>query len=267
MLELSKETFSITPSIGRAIGKANSGMKEAKKNLTDRNINQAYKNQVNAMSGLNESALGLFNSMQNMKKSGSSSGYDQFLQIMQEMAQQQQGVNKKGMQLKLGQLTPSMQNQMMNEMFNQQKAIRKSLEKLMSEMKRSGNQQNSGSLKGIKKEMDKILKDLKSNKYNQKTKDRSKRILSRMLDSQASMTERGYKEERKSISSNSKYVNEIIGGLPSDLGQRQNLTLEALNDAIKAGYSKEHQTMIKRYFNLLNQIETNINLNNNLNEK
>ena len=267
MLELSKETFSITPSIGRAIGKANSGMKEAKKNLTDRNINLSYKNQVNAMSGLNESAMELFNSMQNMKKSGSSSGYDQFLQMMQEMAQQQQGVNKKGMQLSLGQLTPSMQNQMMNEMFNQQKTIRKSLEKLMNEMKRSGNQQNSGSLKGIKNEMDKVLKDLKNKKFNKKTKDRSKRILSRMLDSQASMTERGYKEERKSISSNSKYVNEIIGGLPSDLGQRQNLTLEALNDAIKAGYTKEHQTMIKRYFNLLNQIETDINLNNNLNEK
>ena len=111
-------------------------MKEAKKNLTDRNINLSYKNQVNAMSGLNESALELFNSIQNMKNSGSSSGYDQFLQMMQEMAQQQQGVNKKGMQLSLGQLTPSMQNQMMNEMFNQQKAIRKSLEKLMSEMKR-----------------------------------------------------------------------------------------------------------------------------------
>ena len=34
--------------------------------------------------------------------------------------------------------------------------------------------------------------------YNPKTKERQKRILSRMLDSQAAMTERGYKDERKS---------------------------------------------------------------------
>ena len=37
MFELSKETFSITPQIGRAIGRANYGMQESKKNLTDKN--------------------------------------------------------------------------------------------------------------------------------------------------------------------------------------------------------------------------------------
>ena len=50
-----------------------------------------------------------------------------------------------------------------------------------------------------------------------------------MLDSQTSMSQRGLKKERKSISSETKVAFEGPGGLPLDLGQRQNLTIEALN--------------------------------------
>ena len=67
MIELSKETFAITPEIGRGIGKANFGMQEAKENLLKENTAQAEKNQTLAMQGLNEAAVGLFNSIENMK--------------------------------------------------------------------------------------------------------------------------------------------------------------------------------------------------------
>ena len=149
MIELSKETFSITPKMGRSIGKANSGMQTAKETLTERNINKAKIAQENAMVGLNESVLELFQSIQKMKSSGSSSGYDQFLQMMEEMAQKQQGLNKKGMQLGLGQMNPSTQGQLMKDLLQEQQSIRKSLEKLMNEMKNSGNQNNQGSLEAV----------------------------------------------------------------------------------------------------------------------
>ena len=83
-----------------------------------------------------------------------------------------------------------------------------------------------------------------------------------MLDSQTSMSQRGLKKERKAISSETKIAFEGPGGLPLDLGQRQNLTIEALNKSINAGYSREHQNMIKRYFNSLNQLNYNTNENN-----
>ena len=76
-----------------------------------------------------------------------------------------------------------------------------------------------------------------------------------MLDSQTSMTQRGFKDERKSTSAENTIVFEGPGGLPTDLGQRQNLALQALNKDINAGYSREHQTMIKRYFNSLSQMK------------
>ena len=262
MLELSKETFSITPSMGRRLGKTNSEMQNAKTNLSNRNINQTKQNQENAITSLNESAFELFNGMQNMQNSGSSGGYEQFLQMMQEMSEKQQGLNEQGMQLGLGQLSQSLKNKMMQEMLQKQQGVRKTLENLMKKMRNSGQQHGAGSLKGIKNEMDKVLNDLKNNKYDHITKKRQKQILSRMLDGQLSITQRGYKEERKSISAKSFNKTKEVGGLPSDLGQRKSLTMEALNNATKAGYTKEHQIMIKKYFNSLEQLNTNNNIIN-----
>ena len=255
MMDLSKETFAITPEIGRSIGKANAGMQEAKNKLTDRNVSQAGENQNMAMEGLNEAALGLFNSMQSMQQSGSASGYSQFLKMMQQMAGQQQGLNQQGMQLSMGQMAAAAQQQMMQQMLQKQQGLRKSLEQMMNEMRHSG-QKGMGDLGGIGKEMDEVIKDLQRRRFTRKTKERQQRILSRMLDSQTSMTQRGFKDERKSTSAESIVAFEGPGGLPADMGQRQSLALQALNKAINAGYSREHQTMIKRYFNSLSQLQT-----------
>jgi hypothetical protein len=255
MMDLSKETFAITPEIGRSVGKANAGMQEAKNKLTDRNVSQAGENQNMAMEGLNEAALGLFNSMQSMQQSGSASGYSQFLKMMQQMAGQQQGLNQQGMQLSMGQMAAAAQQQMMQQMLQKQQGLRKSLEQMMNEMRHSG-QKGMGDLGGIGKEMDEVIKDLQRRRFTRKTKERQQRILSRMLDSQTSMTQRGFKDERKSTSAESIVVFEGPGGLPADMGQRQSLALQALNKAINAGYSREHQIMIKRYFNSLSQLQT-----------
>ena len=234
MLKLSNETFAITPDIGRGVGKANSNMEEAKRELTERNLNQAGKNHDLAMEGLNETAQGLFNSMKNMMESGSASGFQQFLEMMQQMSGQQQGLNQKGLQLGLGQMAAAAQQQMMRQMLNEQKGIRKSLEQLMKEMQQSG-QNSLGDLNGIANEMDEVIKDLQRKKYSRKTQDRQQRILSRMLDSQTSLSQRGYKDERKSFSSDTtmKYISP--GGLPVDLGQRQNIALDALNRSLNSG--------------------------------
>ncbi len=76
-----------------------------------------------------------------------------------------------------------------------------------------------------------------------------------MLDSQTSLSQRGFKEERKSYSSNVSNQYNSPGGLPADLGQRQNIALEALNRSLNSGYTREYQTMIKRYFNTMSQLE------------
>ncbi len=254
MMDLSKQTFSITPDIGRAIGKANAGMEEAKSNLTERQVSKAGQKQDQAMEGLNEAAMEMFNSIQQMKSSGSSSGYENFLQMMQQMAGQQQSLNQQGMQIALGQMAAAAQLQIMQQMLQKQQGIRKSLDQLMNEMKQSGTH-GQGDFSGMRADIDNVINDLQKNIYTPKTQQRQQRILSRMLDSQTSMTQRGFKDQRKSTISDPEITFKGPGGLPTDMGQRQNLALQALNKAINAGYSREHQNMIKRYFNSLSQIQ------------
>ena len=254
LIKLSNETFAITPEIGKGIGKANVGMQEAIANVTDRNLSQANKNQNYAMQGLNEAAIGLFNSMERMKQSGSSSGFEQFMQMMQQMAGQQQSINQQGIQLGLGQMAAAAQQQIMKQMLNNQQGIQKSLNELIREMKYS-NQKGLGDLSGISKQIDKVIQDLEMKRFSRKTQQRQQSILSRMLDSQKSMTKRGKEDKRKSSAPSENIIFEGPSGLPANLGQRENLTFEALKRAMNAGYSRENQAMIKKYFNYLSQVE------------
>ena len=255
MVNLSKETFSITPQIGKSIGKANNAIKETKFDITNRNIKSAGKNQNIAMEGLNSAAINLFQSIQQMQNSGSASGFEQFLKMMQQMAGQQQGLNQQGNNLGLGQMSAAAQQQIFQSMLQGQKNIQKSLQQLIKEIQQSGMQKGQGDLNGISKDMKDVISDLSKFKYDRKTKEKQRRILSRMLDSQTSLSQRGYKDERKSFSSETSIKYSSPGGLPKNLGQRQSIALDALNRSLNAGYTREYQTMIKRYFNAMSQLK------------
>ena len=255
MVDLSKETFSITPQIGKSIGKANNAIEQTKSDITNRNIKSAGKNQNIAMEGLNSAAINLFQSIQQMHSSGSASGFEQFLKMMQQMAGQQQGLNQQGNNLGLGQMSSAAQQQIFQSMLQGQKNIQKSLQKLIKEIQQSGMQQGQGDLKGISKDIKDVISDLSKYRYDRRTKEKQRRILSRMLDSQTSLSQRGYKDERKSFSSENSIKYSTPGGLPENLGQRQSIALDALNRSLNAGYTREYQTMIKRYFNAMSQLK------------
>jgi len=187
---------------------------------------------------------------------------------MEGLSGQQQSINSQGMQLAFSQLAANTQQAMMQQMLSNQKQVQKSLQELMNEMAESG-QQGLGDMSGAAQEMEEVIKDLKSRKYSRKTFERQERILSRMLDSQKSLTRRGQKEERLATTANQNNVFIGPSGLPIDLGQRQSITIEALNQAMKAGYSRDYQTMIRRYFNALGQasfLETSTEPENIINE-
>jgi hypothetical protein len=242
--------------MGKGIGMANAQMEEAKKKLTKRNGRGAANSQQSAMKSLNEAVLAVYQAMNKMQASGSASGYEQFLQRMQEISGRQQGINDQSMQLAFGQLFAAAQRSLMQRLLKQQRQVQKSLQQLMSETRQSG-EQGLGDLGGIAEDIDEVIKDFQNKRYQQRTKERQQRILSRMLDSQKSLTQRGFKEERKAEPANA-IVYEGPSGLPVDYGQRRSLAMEALNQSLKAGYSRDYQTMIRRYFNALIQSEEQI---------
>jgi hypothetical protein len=241
-------------------------MSESIDALTERKGHNAKTHQGQAMKSLNEAALEIYNTMQNMKAGGSASGFEQFLSQMEQLSGQQQSINSQGMQLAFSQMAANAQQAMMQRMLSNQKQVQKSLRELLDEMKQSGNQ-GLGDLSGTASEMEEVIKELEMKKYSRKTYERQERILSRMLNSQKSLTKQGQKEERLAITAKQHNIFSGPSGLPVDLGQRKKLTTEALNQALKAGYSHDYQAMIRRYFHSLDQgsfMETSNEYENNI---
>jgi hypothetical protein len=77
--------------------------------------------------------------------------------------------------------------------------------------------------------------------------ERQEQILSRMLDSQKSMTQRDFSEKRKS-KSGGEFDYDVPTGLPSDKGQRDLFLINAMESALQEGHSREYQQMMKHYF-------------------
>jgi hypothetical protein len=253
-MELSRETFLVSPEMGQKLGMSFAQMNASKGKLAERNGSGSLGNQNQAMLALNEGAKTIIQTIQQMQESGSASGYEEFLKRMEEMTRDQQNLNGQGMQLALGQMAAAMREALMQQMLAQQRGVQKSLKQMMDEMKQAGNQ-GLGDLSGIANEMDEVIRDLERKRFTRQTSDRQQRILSRMLDSQKSMTQRGFEEERKSQTSGEVFYTGP-SGLPQDLGQRQSLIMNAMNDALKLGYSRDYKNMIRRYFNALSEAES-----------
>ena len=249
-MDLSKETFLVTPEMGQKLGKANAQMAASKTKLAERNSRGSLGNQGSAMMNLNESARSIIQTINKMQADGSASGYEEFLSQMEKMSNQQRNVNEQGMQLALGQMASSAQQNLLSKMLGQQRDIQNSLKQLMRELEENGNG-SLGDLGGVARDIEEVINQLGQNNFDRSVVDRQQQILTRMLNAQNSMTERGLNDERKSKTSFG-LVSKAPSGLPDDLGQRQLLVSKAMDDALSAGFSRDYQTMIRRYFNSLN---------------
>ena len=109
------------------------------------------------MQGLNDAAVGLFNSIENMKSSGSVSGVEQFMQMMQQMAGQQQSLNQQGLQL-ARQMAAAAQQQMMQQMMKSQKGFVNP--RTINERNAPVQWKQAWRSKRIAREMDEVIKDL-----------------------------------------------------------------------------------------------------------
>ena len=82
-------------------------------------------------------------------------------------------------------------------MAAEQEMLRQGMQKMLNEMKENGQIGDDG-LNDIIKEMEKLEEELVNKKINQKMVERSKRIESRMLESQKAQEKRDQEEKRKS---------------------------------------------------------------------
>ena len=252
LTELSRETFHISPEIGSAIGRTKTAMDRTISRLEQKQTSSAKKEMKKILKGLNEIANLLLESADQMQMSGSGSGMAQFMEQMEKMSQQQQGINEGTMNLP--QLGMMAQQQMMEQLQKQQEALKQQLEELLGE---NPGKENTGAGKA-KDEMEEVIEDFRRKQVDRKTQERQQRILSRMLDSQKSLTQKDYSEKRKS-SGGEENIYSGPTGLPADMGEREMLLINAMESALQEGHSREYQNMMKHYFRSLQKGEGSTN--------
>ena len=259
MNQLSQKTFTITPEMGKALGKAHSQMDNALEGLQNRNQSQTMTAQSEAMSSLNQAASMMKNMMDQMMQGGGQggSGMMSLMQQLQQMSGQQMSLNnmtqmlQKGMN---GQLTPEQQGQM-QRLAQQQEMIKKSLDELNREAKEGGQSKKIPSnLDETLKQMQEVIADMRSEKLSDEIIQKQERILSRLLDAQRSMNERDFEKERESKSGTAGQRTSP-GELNLAKQKGKDNLKDELNNLYREGYTKDYEELIKRYFEALQKAQ------------
>ena len=242
--ELGNKTFAVSPAMGRSLGSVQAQMQAAIDELEARNPRKSSQAQAAARESLNRMARQLANSMEALQQSGESSGFSEFMQQLQDMAGQQQGLNGQTM-MQMGMGNPSM----MQQLAKQQMQLREALSQIENGM--GSDSRMLGDLGKIGEEMEAVAKELSRKRPSQKVHEQQEQILNRLLDAQRSATKKDFSKKRKSETGldNPRYTGS--GGLPQDLGEARNQLYEELIFSLKQSYSREEQALIREYFNRL----------------
>ncbi|RMF68391.1 MAG: hypothetical protein D6743_03410, partial [Calditrichaeota bacterium] len=260
LTELSKETFFVTPEMGRALGKSIRSMQDALQGFEARNSVKSSQGQAQAMSGLNQAAAEIRNSLQSLSGASSAIGFEEMMQRLMGISNQQQGLNQRTSELgkSPGGLSPE-QQAAMSRLAAEQNALRKSLEQLLKE---AGNRSGLlGDLNKVTQDMEEVVKELQKKRVDRHTIDRQKRILSRLLDAQRSIHQRDFSKKRRAETAKTyKPAN------PPELPETPELRRERLKNellrALKEGYSRDYRELIQKYFEALAREQQEGELNN-----
>ncbi|MGA1197389.1 MAG: hypothetical protein ACO36I_12930, partial [Candidatus Latescibacterota bacterium] len=213
------------------------------------NSNRAAQDARHAMQSLNGAAMMVQRALGRISSSESGTGFEEMMQQMAQLSQQQGDLNAQTEDM-FGKPQPG-QGQLggLEQLAAQQRAIQQALEELRQELARQ-QQQMLGDLGKVASDMEQTAKELQQRHLTPETLNRQQQILSRMLDAQKSMRQRGKSREREAESGKD-MAYRGPGSLPANLGESNNPLRQYLRDALKEGYPTEYQSLIRSYFESL----------------
>jgi hypothetical protein len=253
--EVGQKSLVISPQLLRELGLALRAMGTAMTQLAERMPAPATSAQQQAMEALNRAVLQMQDALSTMQggssacpNPGMSAGGAGFLERLQQLALQQQGIAQGLQELLQGRLTMEQQAQLAR-LAMQQAQVQQALQELAQQQPPQGTRL-LGDLRRIAEEMRELVQELRSGQLSMETLRRQHRILSRMLDALRSVYERDYEPERES-----RPGQDIVRPSPPGLRPEQ-LHLHPVQQRLQQlqnAYSPDYQRLIQRYFELLRQ--------------
>ncbi len=260
--ELGKKTFAVSPEMSKELGNAMRSMNEAMQMMEGRNPGASSARQGEAMSSLNRAAVMMQSTLSSMMQAGrgGNMGMAGLMARLGQLSGMQGGINqqtKEAMGNGEGQGLTMEQQQAYGRLAGQQAGVQKSLKELAEEAKNAGDfSKLLGDLDDVAKQMQEVQTDLEQNNVNPNTIQKQDRILSRLLDSQRSMRERDYEKRRQAQTGK-----ELQHASPSELDlstqEGKNKLREELLKVLEGKYSKDYESLIKKYFEQLDKQQVN----------
>jgi len=252
LLKNSHKSLFVPPQVGAAMGQALQKMDETAGHLQNGNSPRASQSAKEAMGNLNASALMIRDALAALSAASSATGFEEMLQRMEELSEQQGDLNAQTQGMSGQPQRPGGKTQMgFGQMAARQRAIQEALEALRREMA-AQRQQLMGDLGNIASDMEKTASELARSQVTPQTLNRQRQILSRMLDAQHSIRQRGKSKDREARQGKT-YTYRGPGTLPAELGETDNPLRLRLQEALDQGYPPEYQALIRHYFESLIQ--------------
>lgn len=219
LTELSKRVAEIESFVGEKVTEVKYNMSNSIELLEERIVGQANDKQRRTMTNLNDLALMLSESMENMqqqmaggmpgsqncaKPGGTGKGQQGKGRVpMDKISEGQQGMDEalEGLKQKMGKGKEGKEGPTAKDFAEaaaRQAALRKALQDLKKEKQEQG--KGAGDLEGIIDQMDKIETDLVNRRLDAETLKRQKDIVTRLLEAEKAERQRGEDEKRKSES-------------------------------------------------------------------
>ncbi|MBT3448096.1 MAG: chromosome partitioning protein ParA [Bacteroidetes Order II. Incertae sedis bacterium] len=250
---IAKEVPQMTRDIQQRAGDAMREMGDATLALTERAARRAGGHQKGAMTNLNELAL-MLSELLNQQMNGSGAGQsnmsmEEMMEQLQQMGQQQQQINQQIQQL----LNDMQGSRLTSDMMERLRQLGSQQEKMRGDLRKMNREKGArnkvlGDLNRIADQMMESIEELQQNRVSRRTVQRQNQILTRLLEASRSLEKRGEEKKREG-----KTAEEILRQSPADLQpseQMERLRRDLIR-ALETGYSSDYESLIRRYFEML----------------
>lgn len=259
LYEVSTDIPQFSNVINRKRQTINDQLTRAVDQLAERNKSNSIQAERTVLGGINELSSMLVDLLSQMQGGGGQGGgnmsMQQMMKKMQKMSGQQQQLNQQIQQLindMQGNRLTKDQMQRLDQLSKQQNQIRKQLQQLQREGGLEPGDKLMSELERINEEMERTINDIRGGSLDQTLKRRQQNILSRMLQAEDAMQQRGKDKERKARQAEEQQERVSPDITLEELEQR---IKKRLKDPNQTRFSEDYQRLIEQYFELLKERE------------
>lgn len=249
--EAGQRSAMVNKDVASALARANMSMEQTMRAMQDANAqNPPSKEAEQALNDLNKLALELLKNGQQIEQSEQGSGLQQALEQLQQIAQQQSGLNGKSNSLLPMNLSQQVMSQQLGQLAREQRDV---AQKLGGMNKGGARDDLLGRLDELVKEADNIARDLEGGRMNNQTLQRQERLFHKLLDAGKTMERDEVSEEREAEAAPPlppSVIRALKPGLFDNTDKFAAPTVEQLRDLPPA-----YRKLILEYFERLNRAE------------